>query len=489
MNYGQRSDHDDEPNSSYSPLDIDSLPQEVVADIFFACLPTNDERGTSALQALAPLTLSWVCSSWRALCLSSPELWTSIALGHSGLSPKQDIPILKLWIQRSAQLPLSLCFNYEVDDASKPVIFDAATNASYIDGVKRLLKTALSCIDRWQSFRIHVLDVNVLEQVFLALVAGAPKLQSLALSTKYLGFFGDIHILNFSKCPKLKNIGLSTPMLVPSTQTNPMTSVTSLDLRFCTSIENCLQWLDLCPALEILLVRLFCSRPDLLHGREQSASAERGVRRLSRLTTLNIHGFSVDADPGPLLDNLDVPALTHLRIYMYDTIQSSSDWTHVNALVERSRPRLEVLSLAATPMSVERIVSCLQHLPYLKELSVRNMWNCDELLVAMMAPCLRFGGCTATLCPELEALDVVNSSWTTETLFGTLLERLSTPDSERRTVTSRALMKILIVNKGLLKQVLKHPGIQICVSRGLEVLGAEAKDLHAAFASPRVVFI
>ena len=107
------------------------LPTEVIAEIFERCLPSGPERLEAPLQRLAPLSLSWVCRSWRNLCLSLPILWTELAIGHRRSAPDEDARVLELWIVRSGYLPISLRLNYETDDEIRPVLFNRENHKKY----------------------------------------------------------------------------------------------------------------------------------------------------------------------------------------------------------------------------------------------------------------------------------------------------------------------------------------------------------------------
>ncbi|KAF8213683.1 hypothetical protein K438DRAFT_1550126, partial [Mycena galopus ATCC 62051] len=52
------------------------LPLDIIQEIFIACLPTHRNCVMSASEA--PILLGRICSSWRALSLSTPRLWASL---------------------------------------------------------------------------------------------------------------------------------------------------------------------------------------------------------------------------------------------------------------------------------------------------------------------------------------------------------------------------------------------------------------------------
>ncbi|KAJ6544218.1 hypothetical protein B0H19DRAFT_894535, partial [Mycena capillaripes] len=49
------------------------LPLDIIQEIFIACLPTHSNCVVSAIEA--PVLLGRICSSWRAISLSTPRLW------------------------------------------------------------------------------------------------------------------------------------------------------------------------------------------------------------------------------------------------------------------------------------------------------------------------------------------------------------------------------------------------------------------------------
>ncbi|KAF8148563.1 hypothetical protein K438DRAFT_1535720, partial [Mycena galopus ATCC 62051] len=49
------------------------LPQEVIEQIFLACLPTHHKAVMSVAEA--PLLLGHICSAWRSIAFAMPELF------------------------------------------------------------------------------------------------------------------------------------------------------------------------------------------------------------------------------------------------------------------------------------------------------------------------------------------------------------------------------------------------------------------------------
>ncbi|KAH8115596.1 hypothetical protein DFH11DRAFT_1834403 [Phellopilus nigrolimitatus] len=472
------------------------LPPEILSEIFKYCLPSESTRTNTFLHLLPPLTLTWVCRYWRNLCLSLPSLWTDVILGHHGTDPEGDTRILDMWIPRSGCLPMSFKLNHESKDELEDLYFDP--DETYTNGIRTLIGKALPCVHRWRKFEIHALDVSMLEQVFAAQVIDAPQLECLGFSATYLGFFGDVRRLDFSLCSSLKTICLRIPMICP-TNTAIMENMTNLELWFCTSIEDCLQWIDICPALERLFVRLFCSRPELLEQVTEWASSEprQGtMRHLQQLTHLEIYGTSSETDLGPLIDVLNVPALRSLQVTMLDMLDVDPDWTHILDCVRRSHPPLETLKISGTPMLTEDILECLELLPGLTKLSLGKAHQADILIQALSVPQhnLRAGENSMlpgamherVLCPSLKALDIANSVWTLELLMDMVASRCL-----RNHVTEssggHAYLEKLYIYETPAAALMRHHTIRECLDQGLSIVERQPDRLQDIFSPPRIV--
>ncbi|KAJ7159461.1 hypothetical protein C8R46DRAFT_835203, partial [Mycena filopes] len=88
------------------------LPFEITSKIFGHCIIGGAEPDTHS----APLLLAGICGHWRSVALSSPELWSSFArtihvdqsLNVASARYDSLSELLRLWLARSATLPLTL---------------------------------------------------------------------------------------------------------------------------------------------------------------------------------------------------------------------------------------------------------------------------------------------------------------------------------------------------------------------------------------------
>ncbi|KAJ6502895.1 hypothetical protein C8R47DRAFT_218711 [Mycena vitilis] len=90
---------------------IQSLPAELLGQIFHGCLPPTTYIRASC--RLAPLLVSWVCKYWRRVALSEPALWSSLVL-EPPYNPLYDsdhctyLSQARFWLARSGRCRLSL---------------------------------------------------------------------------------------------------------------------------------------------------------------------------------------------------------------------------------------------------------------------------------------------------------------------------------------------------------------------------------------------
>ncbi|KAE9404429.1 hypothetical protein BT96DRAFT_877595 [Gymnopus androsaceus JB14] len=115
---------------------IRRLPNETILRIFdYAC--EMNELTSKQLQTMPALAISGVCSRWRDLARSCPELWSRIEL-EMWTIPRHlpGLPILDLYLDSSKQSPLTLEF---------PSI-NAELQAAHLEVCAKLA----ACSDRWK---------------------------------------------------------------------------------------------------------------------------------------------------------------------------------------------------------------------------------------------------------------------------------------------------------------------------------------------------
>lgn len=281
----------------------------------------------------------------------------------------------------------------------------ADESAEYERDMAQLVDKLLTCKHRWRALDMSVLDFSVIEPLLeaISVAPATPKLEHLSVATQYLGIFGQVRSHDFALSPRLKTVKILSPLIVPSAGGAAFQHLSELELKFCSSMSGCLQWIDTAPNLEILKVRLFTAEAQTLEG-------ETRIRSLPRLKVLDVTAFSNDSDPGPLLSILRTPDLRELKVDASDLIESRG-WTCVQDLLRCSQSSLESLTLLGTPMTTEEIINCLRFIPDATYLDLGAIH--DEVLRALtFFPQMRgvrpeiaqLLGDGIPLCPKLKTL-------------------------------------------------------------------------------------
>ncbi|KAF8151045.1 hypothetical protein B0H34DRAFT_161314 [Crassisporium funariophilum] len=141
-----------------SHTSIADLPVEVLDLIFFSYIYNGHGLNSNYLPLIiphgyrGPLLISSVCSHWRHVALSSPNLWSSIFVSKFW---RTDIRLINLWLQRSKARPLTLGLDQRKGRDTSPLDFH------YTEDVLSLFATQ---IHRWRriSFGIKGWAVQVL---------------------------------------------------------------------------------------------------------------------------------------------------------------------------------------------------------------------------------------------------------------------------------------------------------------------------------------
>lgn len=461
-------------NGALSANPLRPLPEEILSEIFLYCV--NEESPSTTTP---PLTLTWVCRYWRRIALSLNRLWTQINLGERGADPSNDTRLLDLWVSRAGStLPLDLKMCHEMKDNERPVFFDPLRGERYLVGMKFLVDKLLSISHRWRSLELHALDLYVLDPVLRGLVKGAPQLERLSVSTKYFDFFGSVHFIDLDSCPSLQSMRLLCPMLCPTLQSQVANSMTTLEIRFCPLMRDCLTWLSICPNLERLNVRFF-------RAVASSLPRDRSPLALKRLTHLTISCFSDDSDPCPLLDILHLPALSDFALDMNGLLHSelNDSWSdQLLTTIGRSNAPLERLLLLGTPMTSNALLRLLKITPHLKHLTLSGSAITDPLLYALAVnmsshqggvPDMGSGGISCqdpiihSQCPLLESLELREAQCSFDALVALVISRAprNLTEDSRYTKSLKKLALIWSPHRALQD----HPVIRECIAAGLSI--------------------
>ncbi|KAF7376631.1 hypothetical protein MSAN_00079900 [Mycena sanguinolenta] len=136
---------------------IRRLPLDIICAIFVACLPTHRNCAMSAQEA--PVLLGRICSAWRAISLSTPQLWSRVHIVEptpSDLVPEsseaysakvaQRLKAAGTWLRRSGTCPLSI----SLQSIFNPTTSRTRRIAHVPPSDSHFLNVLLPFVSRWQ---------------------------------------------------------------------------------------------------------------------------------------------------------------------------------------------------------------------------------------------------------------------------------------------------------------------------------------------------
>ncbi|KAK7001462.1 hypothetical protein R3P38DRAFT_2649592, partial [Favolaschia claudopus] len=122
------------------------LPQDILAEIFLACLPTTHDAVMSPTEP--PLLLGRICSRWRSIAFAFPRLWSSLHIYLRFVDAHEKrVAAVDEWLKRASPLPLSISVR-SGDPGFDP---DFKDEAAVVDILTRLSS-------RWFKLRLHKLS-------------------------------------------------------------------------------------------------------------------------------------------------------------------------------------------------------------------------------------------------------------------------------------------------------------------------------------------
>ncbi|KAJ7846932.1 hypothetical protein B0H13DRAFT_94494 [Mycena leptocephala] len=140
------------------------LPEDVVAEIFTACLPSGRNAVMSGEEA--PLLLCHVTRTWRHVALSMPRLWASLHIVAPGnLKLYQISEAVDIWLSRSGVLPLSISI---VRSCTSKIPTDFSV----------LLETLVRYSSRWNRMRFSLVSFSSFKPLAVLSPADVPILES-----------------------------------------------------------------------------------------------------------------------------------------------------------------------------------------------------------------------------------------------------------------------------------------------------------------------
>ena len=332
---------------------IHRLPSEVLATIFIFCLPKATQlRPIKPISTSdAPLLLCNICSFWRRLAISIPQLWNRFSsFRRVSVAPRGEeqtytdrfIECTHTWLRRAGALPLSIYF-------SSPPLFHTTEH--------RLYAAIWECASKWE-------DATICTQVPFASwsnLGDLPLLHTLRIWGSFdpMGLRGSVP---FDSAPNLRILTLPEIITPPMAISGiPWAQLTEFAVYEDVAFFKVIEIIECCPRLESLILE------DI-----GSPEADSGIPTSLRIThsALRSVDFTFIQDCRPLLESLTLPALTTLYMGYYSlevlenesfSQENRSFFTELIGLFTRSNCELQELGLYNSPFGQRELLQCLEH--------------------------------------------------------------------------------------------------------------------------------
>ncbi|KAJ7434648.1 hypothetical protein B0H11DRAFT_1832644 [Mycena galericulata] len=420
------------------------LPPDIVRAIFIASLPFTRNCVMSGRDS--PLLLCQICSAWRKLALSTPQLWSSLHIVVPRQSRIDDlVEMVTVWLSRSGVIPLSLsvCAPDFLNFDPWPVLGSLAT---FSMRWKHISITLPTCEDFEAFTSLSILDVPMLRTALLGVTSNtypnSPWSVLKFLSTpslRDLSIIGEARFLehNFASTQlvHLKMIGRQSKDSWPTGQ---------------LSYAAALEFLRQCPALETCVLELSGLRGD---------DRDHGPVVLANLWSLKLRNSSFDGQATDFIEQLTLPNLRSLHYSAPLTPEQTISFSRV-------AHGLTHLSLYVPEVDATTIVDCLRPMQGLRELEITG----DPRNVVAHHPDTTFFAVHFSpdseqpLCPNLRRLYLHNIAATSdEALLALIQSRASSnPRLERFSATLDRWMQFDIIPQ--LQPIIDATGLKVSLT-------------------------
>ncbi|KAJ7472634.1 hypothetical protein FB451DRAFT_1558820 [Mycena latifolia] len=367
------------------------LPEDVVAEIFTATLPSD--RNAVMSGAESPLLLCHVCRAWRRLALATPCLWTTLHIVAPGTQSKllEIDEHMNAWLSRSGSLPLSIS-----------VVQSRTAGLNFDLDISKLLGTLIRFSSRWNHLHLSLTSLSSFKPLATLTAEDVSMLRSLVLDT-------------FSSWD-------SPPTLGSDTMSFMTANLLRLSVRQLVFLDFPFRWDQLrhlaigshlepymrplaASAVEVLAILRQC--PDLetctvsIEGMQDADQPPCRMEKLWQLCVMGLHSSH---------EFFRALVLPNLRSLEYHTPIDHGEPLSFTPLLT-STNHIERLSLSVSGMPSSAFADILRLTPVLQELTVQ--WepiatppDFDDDLVTVLTPST--SDPHKTLCPHLRVLNLVD---------------------------------------------------------------------------------
>ncbi|KAJ8083001.1 hypothetical protein PM082_008862 [Marasmius tenuissimus] len=375
---------------------IRRIPEDILREVFEMCLP--EDRLPARELAEAPLLLTTVCRSWRAVAVSTPTLWNAVQIRLPSVMRHdladdtfEDLVArrlegTKLWLERSGSLPLSIHFSAQLGCSCNSWTSIRAewerANPLISESMARFIRLFVSYYPRWRRVSFNV-PAPVLRYEEIPISQLFPdRLETLEI----IRTFSEVHpenglLSNLLRAPTLKALHLHeermfdnldlptrfhglTRLIVTSSTYGLIAPETAFNLLRC-----CSHTLTVC-SLDLACHAAPTGLPPMVDG----PLALLCLRRL----IIRFRGRAFSATMTPLFQSFAAPQLKQIGFHVLGpqaiparTLNTEDLLSFLSDFVRRCGCDLTLASLSLSlPVGAENAAQLLETLPALTTLKV-----------------------------------------------------------------------------------------------------------------------
>lgn len=485
------------------PVSIDSLPPEILGEIFRLVLetyfrkagalrhPTDSQTwhqtGSSENITTTPVSLLLICKKWHAAASSNSALWLRVTVDYSRRFSLEERTGLEAWVRRCRNMPVQL-FLYGRDTTNGEHVEDEGEDSIRRYMQRQIIDICLSTLSQCQSFIMIATNCQWISDIISSISnhdGGLPLVEELSIRIREPTSQPTLTI-DFDLLPRLRKVDLFGVDLHPlgSSQT----------LEEFMAYEECIYGEDLARLLESKSLQA-CNvgvKPNFFRDDESPTAVELQERNqltpeCPRLSALALGSGDWRLSEAQLFCNMRLPSLQSLALD--ESFVSRPDICHeLISMLQRSGASLAYLELAIGNDQVDVLAQFLLASPNLVSLLIDQTYSDLDLTEEPIWNMLRLfqtaddGDVGPTcFCSHLASLEIRTRQFQETTIAVAEAEELASTIISRNTTDASGEhyvclpLKYITVGCGedfsaTFKQHLEnYPGIDECMHNGLEV--------------------
>ncbi|KAF9448793.1 hypothetical protein P691DRAFT_668795 [Macrolepiota fuliginosa MF-IS2] len=450
-----------------------TLPYEIISTIFQQACPPLDVNCTQESTESSskdggityptlPFKLAAVCSQWRDIALSTPQLWTSVAFTLYQNRAPLNAAALETFFARSGSCEVAVSLIFASGDEGRDRLENDTPPSQDV------LRVFVDYSKRWGTLKIDGLPPEWIPALRAAKHC-TPGIRQLWLCP-YDNSREQQMVDIFADAPELRRVTLDNTFL--SAITLPWTGLTHLKVSW-VSIDECAEMLRRCPSL------LECDFSRILSNAEFHVLPQPGEEPpivLKDLHTLK-WSYAGDAWEFPLFERIRFPALRHLKMKL------RYDLTHFQTIQGILGRMLGETSVGVERMDLDlgcpwtSVYEILRGVPKVKELRLVDEHDPEfvrGLIGALVPTSLMVSEekkeKEGVFLPELRSLEFQGNN-PTDFSFPKLVRRRARLENVNLELTSEVYVDGLAAQGGIvkdgLKELLKY-GMKVRIVNGFD---------------------